>query len=610
MDETEFNSEFYPDDFEYYDTVPLKDFIKNKFYYVMTKRSNLYWGKIKYGPITTDRMYYRITFEIYYEYSYKDDEWEKLDVPQEILFMNLEAELPFFYEIHPEGSADKPPISNSTKYISKGSYGLTLRPALPNKKNNGTWEQYNNSITKLFFNKHNMNNAFVASAQVKEYTGNEGHKAYLYKHPYKFNNLSYDFINDLSDTKVLKYLGNTLYPMRMPNLGVNISTLNKPDKYLPLRKIPTTIMLQQIKKVLSQVNTFIEKGKIHADIREPNLMINAKTGVITIIDFDFFSDATKFLRGDNVAFYNRPPENYFYCNFLKRTTSFLHANYLLGLAQSTNKEENNAFITNIISSDNKLISDATESGRRKYDLKLYMKDNNRFIFREELGLKLSDRVALIDVIRKNVTKMIVPKKIIDESSRIIFENVMIRYFDGFGLASSLLDLLVASYSKYTFDPKYTMGESIAAMKELLDKKVEKADAGAGVVTYERYTDNELKQIYKAIQCVFYLVLLPMVSLDITTRLSVRGALIGMNEIIAAYDKPIELNAIHAEAVSRIKLGLEATANRKLDIVVKVNANNTVNILPASNKSKSKTKSKSKSKSKSKTKSKSKSSSPK
>jgi hypothetical protein len=102
----------------------------------------------------------------------------------------------------------------------------------------------------------------------------------------------------------------------------------------------------------------------------------------------------------------------------------------------------------------------------------------------------------------------------------------------------------------------------------------------------------------------------MVSLDITTRLSVRGALIKMNEIIAAYDNPIELNTRHAEAVSRIKLGLEATANRKLDIVVKVNANNTVNILPASNKSKSKTKSKSKSNSKSKTKSKSKSSSPK
>jgi serine/threonine protein kinase len=358
--------------------------------------------------------------------------------------------------------------------------------------------------------------------------------------------------------------------MRMPNLGVNISTLKKADKYEPLRKIPIGVLLQQIKKVLEQVNFFIAKDKVHSDIREPNMMVNPKTGAITIIDFDFFDDADKFFRGRNVAFYNRPPENYIYCNYLKRRDYFPAASALL------NKAKNNpeSFTTTINALDNRLQQLAIETGNRMYDLNLYIKDNNAYLFRKELGLKLDNKNNLIDIIRKNYAHIFKDIIEITDADRNHFEHTMLQYFDGFGLASSLLDLLVATYSKQIFNPKISIAEAVTILKDILEKKVvgaaEPAPAGGagaaaavGNVSYEKYTDSELKQIYKVINCIFYLVLLPMISLDITTRITTNEALERINTIIAIFDIPVELNKLYAELNLKIKPALEAIVTKSV-----------------------------------------------
>jgi len=615
MEESDFDESILTNDIDSSEPIELSDAAEGNFYYILTKKDEYLFGKVK--ELIEDGSYYTLVFNIYKQFDLDDATWkEARPKGRRVVFgPDLEDKMPNLYEEiireedeedeeaeeDEEDEAPKPPISNTTKYISKGSFGLTLRPALPNKKNNGSWEQYNNNITKLFFNKSDRAVAFAASAQVREYTGNEGHKANPYKHIYKRTNLPNSLITDISNAGVLKKMGETLYPLRMPNLGVDFSTLYKPDRYRPLRRIPLLVMLEQIKKVLTQVNIFAQKGKVHSDIRNPNMMINTKTGAITIIDFDFFSNAPIFFKGENVAFYNRPPENYIFCNYFQRRDDFPEATILLKEA----RENAARFKETITALESVLITQEKETKKRMYDLGTYMKDNNNYsIFRKELGLNLISKDDLIETIRNNYVTIMKDQVEINDAARNVFENELLKYFDGFGLASSLLDLLVATYSQFAFNPKYTMKAAIGNLRERLEKKVEKAAGGAGAaagnITYEKYTDSELIQIYKTVQCVFYAVLLPIVSLNISDRSTPALSLSRLDKIIALYDKPENLNKIHSAIIPFLKEGLESTVGKKLDIEVKITANNAsvaaVPALPPSSNSKASKGGKSKTKS--------------
>ena len=95
----------------------------------------------------------------------------------------------------------------------------------------------------------------------------------------------------------------------MKNLGTDMRHKNLAENVAALRKIPIGFLLEQVLKVMNQVKIFVDNGFIHGDIRPPNMMIIPDTGIITIIDFDLFEEIRYFMAG-NVAFYNRPPENY------------------------------------------------------------------------------------------------------------------------------------------------------------------------------------------------------------------------------------------------------------------------------------------------------------
>jgi hypothetical protein len=480
-------------------------------------------------------------------------------------------------------SSSNPPISLDTEYIKSGTFGLTLRPGLPNKKENGSWQEYPNSVTKLFFKKDDLLKAKDSANLVYAYTGNKGHTVDLYKHRYKKANIPKAVLDKIpkNDKEILK---SHLYPMRMPNLGIDLSAIKNPDKYRLLRKINPMSLLHQIHKVLKQVNNFVSNNKVHADIREPNMMINPKTGDLTIIDFDFFMDSKDFFRQNNVAFYNRPIENYIYCNYLDDYGIAVEYDYQV-IKRAIDNADN--FKSLIEYYDTFLEQQAKESDTRTFDLGLYMHDqNSRLLFRQELDLEFKSKDDLIKAIKKNIQYIYKGKPIGDEftyAMKAQYERAMFPTFDSYGLALSLLDLLVATYTKYAFHPKYSMESAVSSMFKSgrfeNSKPVVKGAAGAAggagkknsaeEVSFEDYSKEEIKQIYKLMQCVFYLVLLPMVSLDISERLTPRLAITILEDIIDAADSPDGLNILHEIAISQIKSNLTNAIGKEYTYDVKV-----------------------------------------
>jgi serine/threonine protein kinase len=72
-------------------------------------------------------------------------------------------------------------------------------------------------------------------------------------------------------------------------------------------------------KLLQQLTTIVDQGYVHGDIRESNVMVNPKTGVFTLIDFDWYMPKREFFEEytQNLGFYNNPPESLLYESVLK-----------------------------------------------------------------------------------------------------------------------------------------------------------------------------------------------------------------------------------------------------------------------------------------------------
>jgi hypothetical protein len=451
---------------------------------------------------------------------------------------------------------NKNPISANTKYISKGTYGLTVRPALPNKKNNGSWEQFDNGVTKLFFVKRDRNNALDAVRQVVSLTGNDRQKAYPYRYNYKLHDLPNSLLNNLRKSGLTRKLQSDLYTMRMPDLGVDLEKINRPEHVKDLAKIPLTKMMEQIKKLLTQVSTFVKNKKIHGDIREPNIMIDTKTGDVTIIDFDFFKDATTFYRDEDKNFtkYQRPPENCLYSYVLQKG-DYDKANKLLTDAKKESIDE--------------FIRDLEDLDKDSKELQYYVEDINQYLFRKELGLTVKTSDAFVNF--KNMYLAIFNDiSVVNDEARELFENTMLSTFDGYGLASCLLDLLIVTYTKYAFDPKYSIEEAIPHMRVHLKKKVVKAAAAAGGagakaadgnVVYEDYTDSELEIIYKTVQCIFYIVLMPMLTFNVLDRQKPDTAIWHLDRIIMIHKMPEYLDKYYEIVKKTRKIVMDASIGK-------------------------------------------------
>lgn len=198
--------------------------------------------------------------------------------------------------------ADKPSLAE-TKYIKRGSYGCAVNPALPNKVN-GEWKTFPDHISKLYFKPKTLEKAITDSNSIYNLFGkNKGHKlnSYTYKN-YKGRNLPKSVRNSCRIKE-----GNNLHVVRMPHLGYDIDSISA--HYKEYRTLPFKKILEQTLKVVRQLRDLAAVGKVHGDIREPNVMANPVTGDITIIDFDFLNTAQKFSETYPFGFYSNPPES-------------------------------------------------------------------------------------------------------------------------------------------------------------------------------------------------------------------------------------------------------------------------------------------------------------
>jgi hypothetical protein len=190
--------------------------------------------------------------------------------------------------------------------LGEGSFGAVFKPALPNKKN-GAPQTYPDNVTKAFYRKANYNALVEKIPQIHNLMGpNEGHRINTYSETYKAGNLPDPIFDKLKRRAGTLNRSNKLHIIRMPDLGVDIAHIK--NVYKEPRKLPFGIILEQIQKVIHQTARLAERYYGHFDIRDLNVMMNPKTGMLTIIDFDWLLPFETLYDEYDWGFYNQPPE--------------------------------------------------------------------------------------------------------------------------------------------------------------------------------------------------------------------------------------------------------------------------------------------------------------
>lgn len=204
-------------------------------------------------------------------------------------------------------------VSKNTEMLGKGSFGCVVKPALPNRID-GKWEMHTNNVSKLYFRKENARKGIQNAETMYEYLKNDGHKMMKQKLTYKGSNMP-------SNTRRKCEIGSNavLTSTRMPNLGISVSDALR--RYKEFRKIPVRIIFGQFVKLFQQLTMIMDKGYVHGDIRETNVMVNPKTGTFTLIDFDWYMPKQAFFEKYklNLGFYSNPPESLLYAALDKFT---------------------------------------------------------------------------------------------------------------------------------------------------------------------------------------------------------------------------------------------------------------------------------------------------
>jgi serine/threonine protein kinase len=200
-------------------------------------------------------------------------------------------------------------LSNKYEIAGKGSYGIVINPALPNKNNTGKNIKYPKNVTKIYKNKQFYNKTLITTNNIKSKIPELHINAIPYKKKYTLKNLP----NSLK-RRVNKYLSSVpdnaeLYMLRSPNLGIAISDISrKSDYYRQVRNTSYKDICLEMYKCMNIVKAIHSAGYIHGDIRETNVLFNLDTKIMTIIDFDWLKTFDNFLMEYPVFFYSHPPE--------------------------------------------------------------------------------------------------------------------------------------------------------------------------------------------------------------------------------------------------------------------------------------------------------------
>lgn len=385
--------------------------------------------------------------------------------------------------------SSSPPISNDIEYIAKGSYGCVIRPALPNRRDpDEPWKQYPKNVTKLFFHKSNLNKSVKNSNHIYNLFENAGHRTHTYKHKYYASN-----IPNTIRRKCEKIPRNSkLYPLRLPDLGRDFYDIRK--TYKTYRSIHVRTILDQILKVMKQIQILVHKDLIHGDVRETNLMIS-NDGIITLIDFDYLYPSAEFFEVAHHGFYSHPPETFLY----EKIKFFLNAS-----PEDVEREFN-----------------SYEMNKR---MEKYIRHHAAFTYGAKINRNVtmdSLRSALCDSIFYFTTMFDVEDT--NKNIQAELRTKLLPVFDGYGFAFTILEFIAYTYP--------------SAVEPVQTPELDAALASRLTHDGEPYTPAEITAIRETLHKLVFEVLAPMADLRIQRRIPIDEAVHRVEVLLADFIKP-------------------------------------------------------------------------
>lgn len=392
-----------------------------------------------------------------------------------------------------EAAGDAPPIPDNLSYVAKGSYGCVIKPGLPNRPNNSNvWQQYPNSVTKLFFDKNDMIKAYNDSKFVYRLLGrNNGHKMYTYKHKYRSSNIPNNVRTRCK--RIGRGRNVRLYPLRMKNLGNDFWALNRDDRYKKYRSVYVGTILDQILKVMNQIKILVENGFIHGDVRETNLMIQP-SGIITLVDFDFLYPVDDYFKVAHLGFYCNPPETLMY----HRIKEFLNTD-----------DPDELFEIREIDSEIEKYADHHE--------KFPFVDRN---YLNRKATKKDIQSALKDSLFYLTTRLDIEDS--NEALQAELRRLLHPSYDGYGFAFTMLEFISYVYPTVI----------IRVQKPHYDEHLKSRITNEG----EPYTDLQINVIRTTLHRLVFEVLAPMADLCIQRRISIFDAIERASAIINEFEE--------------------------------------------------------------------------
>ena len=217
--------------------------------------------------------------------------------------------------------------------LGSGSYGLVISPALGNIDEAGRPIEFPGLVSKIMVEEDSFKKAIKLAGALKAKVPSMAVNFTPYRKQFTLKNMPAGTVynnvrNAVRGTYNTPPRNATLnarpvYVARMPNLGKSAHDIQNSDALMAeYAKRGPRIMCSELLKILRVIKDTLDGGYVHADIREPNFMINVVTGTMTIIDFDMMEKVDEYYSEYPAVYYSHPPEEAYLLKGLAR--SFLN----------------------------------------------------------------------------------------------------------------------------------------------------------------------------------------------------------------------------------------------------------------------------------------------
>lgn len=327
--------------------------------------------------------------------------------------------------------ATAPPPSPSTpipyRILGSGGFGAVISPAFPNTKMNPngstTDEYYPENVMKMYFHEGQFNSALRAYEKIPELVGhNDGHRVSTYRKKYTLKNIPNSIIKTLNKKIPNLDPDKEIHLMRIPYLGIDLNGIEG-TFVTDIQKIPFHTILKQIQKLFHQIASITAADYGHFDVRQQNIMINPKTGIMTLIDFDYLKPLSVLKDRFPFGFYINPPEALFIKKF-RSDPSYV-------ISHKLTLDQIKQWFFEIKRDGDKIRTYAF------YNVKFLP----HFLLNHEIPVTQTNLIA--EIVNANVENFRALQKVADPGT--LFYEKSLKTFDSYSLAAALLQTISILY---------------------------------------------------------------------------------------------------------------------------------------------------------------------